>query len=163
MMQGKSTLNPFATPYVPLTKLPFETRDGSSEKTTAAAGNNETIENSLEHQLPESFSFNYDIQSFQKLSLSGESSSKVGEFNNPTFPDDLGKLDDSIAILDCLSSAFPDISLDYLSELLAINQGDFNDTIDALQQFESDVDALDYPTELAAATDGSSDIGFHST
>ncbi|XP_042429948.1 polyadenylate-binding protein-interacting protein 6-like [Zingiber officinale] len=163
MMQGKSTLNPFATPYVPLTKLPFETRDGSSEKTTAAAGNNETTENSLEHQLPESFSFNYDIQSFQKLSLSGESSSKVGEFNNPTFPDDLGKLDDSIAILDCLSSAFPDISLDYLSELLAINQGDFNDTIDALQQFESDVDALDYPTELAAATDGSSDIGFHST
>ncbi|XP_074557061.1 uncharacterized protein LOC141813052 [Curcuma longa] len=162
MMQGKSTLNPFATPYVPLSKLPFETRDGFSEKTTAPPGNNEAIENSLELQLPESFSFNYDIQSFQKFSLSGESSSKVGEFNDATFPNELGKLDDSIAILDCLSSAFPDISLDYLSELLAINQGDFNDTIDALQQLESDVDALDYPTDPAATYD-SSDLGFHST
>lgn len=122
MMQGKSTLNPFATPYVPLSKLP--------------PGNDEAIENSLELQLPESFSFNYDIQSFQKLGLSVESSSKVGEFNDPTFPDELGKLEDTIAILDCLSSAFPDISLDYLSELLAINQGDFSDTIDALQQLE---------------------------
>lgn len=133
-MQGKSTLNPFATPYVPILKIQSETRVEASEETTGPPGNNEAIKKSLEPQL--FYSFDCDIQSFGKLDVSGESSSKGDQRLDDTFSDELSKLDDFSAILEYLSSMFPDISSDYLAELLAINQGDFNDTIDALQQLE---------------------------
>ncbi|KAG6538418.1 uncharacterized protein LOC122038307 [Zingiber officinale] len=150
-MQGKSTLNPFATPYVPILQIQSETRLEASEETTGPPGNNEATEKSLEPQLLESFY--YDIQSFGKLDISGESSSKVDQHLDDTFSDELSQLVNSSAILECLASMFPDISLDYLADLLTINQGDFNDTIDALQQLESDVDGTEYPTEPTVAYD----------
>ncbi|XP_074586865.1 uncharacterized protein LOC141842749 isoform X2 [Curcuma longa] len=154
-MQGKSSLNPFATPYVPISKIQSETRVEASEETTGPPGNNEAIEKSLDPQLLDSFY--YDIQSFGKLDISGESSSKVDQHLDDTFSDELSKLVNPSATLERLSSMFPDISLDYLADLLAINQGDFNDTIDVLQQLESDDDGTEYPTEPAVA-DGSHDL-----
>ncbi|XP_074586863.1 uncharacterized protein LOC141842749 isoform X1 [Curcuma longa] len=159
-MQGKSSLNPFATPYVPISKIQSETRVEASEETTGPPGNNEAIEKSLDPQLldPQLLdSFYYDIQSFGKLDISGESSSKVDQHLDGTFSDELSKLVNPSATLEHLSSMFPDISLDYLADLLAINQGDFNDTIDVLQQLESDDDGTEYPTEPAVA-DGSHDL-----
>ncbi|WOK94175.1 hypothetical protein Cni_G02877 [Canna indica] len=156
-MQGKSVLNPFATPYVPLSKLSSGSREEVTGKMIDPFVNNDSIDKSIEYQLPESFSLDYDIQSFQQLNLSGESSSKMGQhkYSDDPFPDEISEWDAPNVMLNSLSSMFPDISVEYLAELLAVNQGDFNETIDVLQQFECDGDGTDYSVETAMTSNNS--------
>lgn len=154
MMQGKSLLNPYATPYVPLSKaipgVSFERENKATQKILGDAERNEVIENSADYHLPDSVSLDYDIQGLEKLIVSNESSRKIGDLWNSgdTFQDAIplsekqSAMDDPNLIMDLLSSMFPNISLESLAELLNANHGDLNQTIDVLEQLEVPTYAL---------------------
>ena len=71
MMQRKSLLNPYATPYVPLSKIvPGVSSERENRATLCDSENNEIIEKSADYQLPDSVSVDYDIQGLEKLEVS---------------------------------------------------------------------------------------------
>ncbi|XP_010916336.1 uncharacterized protein [Elaeis guineensis] len=145
MMQRKSLLNPYATPYVPLSKIvPGVSSERENRATLCDSENNEIIEKSADYQLPDSVSVDYDIQGLEKLEVSDEPSSKIGDpwNSDDTFQDVIPRsekqsaVEDSTLIVELLSSMFPDISIESLAELFNANQGDLNQTIYVLEQLE---------------------------
>lgn len=132
MTQGKSQLNPHATPYIPVSKLLSGTRDEAW--TICCHKNNEVNDKSMGHNLPEFLA--YDILTIEHLT--SEESLQAGQhvIPNDIHRDELSELDSFIEKLDSLSSLFPDISVEYLSELLDVHHGDLQETIVVMQQFE---------------------------
>ncbi|RWW86597.1 hypothetical protein BHE74_00004616 [Ensete ventricosum] len=147
MKRVKSDLNPHAAPYIPHSKL-FPGTIYKSTEMTISPGNYKATEKSMEYQLPNSW--NYDIENFERLDLSSESASKIGQnglssesaskigqhnYLDNTFQEE-SRWDASYVKLDSLSSMYPDISMEYLAAILAANQGDLQETIDVLQEFK---------------------------
>ncbi|KAG1330602.1 polyadenylate-binding protein-interacting protein 6 [Cocos nucifera] len=161
MMQGKSLLNPYATPYVPLSKVipgvSFERENKATKKILGDAENNEVIENSADYQLPDSVSVDYDVQGLEKLKVSNESPGKIGDpwNSDDTFQDAIplsekqSAVDDPNMMMDLLSSLFPNISMESLAELLNANHGDLNQTIDVLEQLEDEGDEVGNSAETS--------------
>ncbi|CAL9091833.1 unnamed protein product [Musa acuminata var. zebrina] len=148
MAEKKSLLNPDAAPYVPVWKLLYGTGDKVTEPAVGLSGKDKAVENSIEHQVPDTL--DYDIKSFGKLDLSGASSSKTDQLDNldEILQDEIREWD---AKVDHLSSIFPDISVEYLAELLIVNGGDLEETVFVLQQFESAGDGSEDPVQAAVA------------
>ncbi|CAL9054015.1 unnamed protein product [Musa banksii] len=146
MAEKKSLLNPDAAPYVPVWKLLYGTGDKVTEPAVGLPGKDKAVENSIEHQVPDTL--DYDIKSFGKLDLSGASSSKTDQHDNldDILQDEISEWD---AKVDHLSSIFPDISVEYLAELLIVNGGDLEETVFVLQQFESAGDGSEDPVQAA--------------
>ncbi|XP_010926064.2 uncharacterized protein [Elaeis guineensis] len=164
MMQGKSLLNPYATPYVPLSNVipgvSFERDNKATKKILGDAENNEVIENSADYQLLDSVSVDYDVQGLEKRNASDESSRKIGDPWNSdyTFQDAIpssekqSAVDDPNMVMDWLSSMFPNISMESLAELLNANHGDLNQTIDVLEQLEYEGDEMENSAEASATS-----------
>ncbi|XP_038984557.1 uncharacterized protein LOC103722982 [Phoenix dactylifera] len=144
MMQRKSLLNPYATPYVPLSKIGPGVSSERENRATLDDSENDIIENSADYQLPDSVSVDHDIQGLEKLKVSDESSSEIGEpwNSDDAFQDVIPRsekqnvVDDPNLIIEFLSSMFPDISIESLAELFNANHGDLNQTIYVLEQLE---------------------------
>ncbi|KAJ8480025.1 hypothetical protein OPV22_023752 [Ensete ventricosum] len=167
MKRVKSDLNPHAAPYIPHSKL-FPGTIYKSTEMTISPGNYKATEKSMEYQLPNSW--NYDIENFERLDLSSESASKIGQnglssesaskigqhnYLDNTFQEE-SRWDASYVKLDSLSSMYPDISMEYLAAILAANQGDLQETIDVLQEFKYEGDGSEYYYMEAAKTSNSS-------
>ncbi|KAJ8477405.1 hypothetical protein OPV22_021132 [Ensete ventricosum] len=150
MAERKSLLNPDAAPYVPVCKFLYGTGDKVTEAEVGLPGTDTAVENSIEHQLPDTL--DYDTKSFEKLNLSGASSSKTDQYDNldEILQDEIDEWD---AKVDHLSSVFPDISVEYLAELLIVNGGDLEETVFVLQQFEGAGDGFEDPVQAAVASD----------
>lgn len=151
MMQRKSLLNPYAAPYVPLSKIvPAVSSERENRATLGDSENNEIIEKSADYELPDTVSVDYDIQGLERLKVSDESSSKLGDpwNSDDTFQDVIlssdkqSALDDPNLIIELLSSMFPDMSIESLAELFNANHGDLNQTIYVLEQLEVPTCAL---------------------
>ncbi|CAL9771556.1 unnamed protein product [Musa acuminata subsp. burmannicoides] len=148
MKRVKSDLNPHAAPYIPRSKL-FSGTIYKSAEMAISPGKYKATKKPLEYQLPNSL--NYDTKDFERLNLSSELASKIGQHNysDNTFQDESSGWDASYVKLDPLSSMFPDISVEYLAAILAANQGDLRETIDVLQEFKYEGDGSDYYIEAA--------------
>ncbi|XP_008806264.2 polyadenylate-binding protein-interacting protein 6 [Phoenix dactylifera] len=169
MMQGKSLLNPYATPYVPLSKViagvSFERGNKATQEILGDAENKEVIEKSADYQLADSDSVDYDVQHLGNLEASNESSRKIGDpwNSDDTFQDviPLSKkqsvMDDPNLIMDLLSSLFPNISIESLAELLNANHGDLNQTIDVLEQLEYEGDEVENSAETSETSNSLDD------
>lgn len=161
MMQGKSLLNPYATPYVPLSKVmagvSFERENKPAQKILGDSENSEIIETSADYQLPDSVSVDYDIEGLEKVKVSDESSSKICDpwNSDDTYQDVIPRsekqsaMDDPNLIMESLSSMFPNISIESLAELFNANHGDLNQTIDVLEQLEYEGDELENSAETS--------------
>ncbi|CAL9180568.1 unnamed protein product [Musa hybrid cultivar] len=156
MKRVKSDLNPHAAPYIPCSKL-FSGTIYKSAEMAISPGKYKATKKPMEYQLPNSL--NYDTKDFERLSLSSELASKIGQHNysDNTFQDESSGWDASYVKLDPLSSMFPDISVEYLAAILAANQGDLRETIDVLQEFKYEGDGSEHYIE-AAKTSNSCDL-----
>ncbi|XP_039142815.1 uncharacterized protein LOC120280139 [Dioscorea cayenensis subsp. rotundata] len=160
MMARKSVLNPYATPYVPLSEMfsgmSFE------EKNKAGKGIlDESKEKNTVNCLVAGTTSSYGVQNAVKPDNFEELPTKIGQNSGSpdmhTLPDetaeyeDFGGMNDHALKMETLSSLYPDISVESLAEVLYVNYGNLNDAIDMLEQFENEgFDSGDFPESSEA-------------
>ncbi|KAM0933022.1 putative polyadenylate-binding protein-interacting protein [Dioscorea sansibarensis] len=154
MMARKSVLNPYAAPYVPLSEMfsgmSFE------EKNKAGKGLLGESEKNTANCLVAGSTSSYGIQHAVKPDNFEELPTKIGQQSGSpdthTLPDgtaeyeDFGGMNDHAMMMETLSSLYPDISVESLAEVLYVNNGNLNEAIDMLEQFEYEgFDSGDFP------------------
>ncbi|XP_072965242.1 uncharacterized protein [Typha angustifolia] len=141
MMQGKLILNPYATPYVPLSEIcpkkSFETGKKVTEETLDESEKKDlTTEKSSKHQLLDFASDAYDIQNMEKLASESSQKADLSFSSGNTLQDGINFIDDQNIIVEYLSSMYPGVSVDFIAGLLNANHHNVNETTDMLEQLE---------------------------
>lgn len=130
MMQGKSGLNADAAPYIPISK---NLSDGDSKSAKGVSEKSDGGWKAATHQLQNNVSLE---QSLEKLGVSDESSSVLVQHFETSVAEKQSMTDDANIVIDFLMSRFPDYSAESLSEFLDFNDGDLEEAIDLLEEFE---------------------------
>ncbi|KAJ0962753.1 hypothetical protein J5N97_027875 [Dioscorea zingiberensis] len=145
MMAGKSVLNPYATPYVPLSEMFSGMK---FEENVAGKGMSTDFEKKKTAESPVAGS---------STSFAKAEASKIGQHSGSSYMhtpfheeavgfEDFGAVNDHALVMETLCSMFPDISVESLAEVFHVNNGDLSETIDMLEQFEGEgFDSGDLP------------------
>ncbi|XP_020251802.1 polyadenylate-binding protein-interacting protein 6-like [Asparagus officinalis] len=129
MMQGKSSLNAGAVPYIPSWKKSSDMESKSTKKIVGSEKHD--CGEAAAYQLPDNASLE---QSLEKLHVSDEAS--VHSYKISTEKQSM--TDDTNMEICFLMTRFPGYSEKTLAELLDFNNGDLEDTIDLLEEFEAE-------------------------
>nr|CAD1838188.1 unnamed protein product [Ananas comosus var. bracteatus] len=138
MTEGKSLLNPYASPYIPLSRNPagktLEKENKAVENVPDDPEKKEGGDRPSEHHLQDSL-----LEEFDKLSFSAESSSKVdlsSGYDDPFYDSEFVDVGDLDIAVESISLMFPNISLDSIAVLLHANGYNPSQTINVLEQLE---------------------------
>ena len=122
MMQGKSSLNAYAVPYVPISKKSCIGESWAANKIVGFSGKSEDVGVAAGCHFPGNVS---QEQSLEKLQVSDETYAS----------EKLSMMDDSNKV-EFLVWRFRGYCPESLSDFLKFNNGDLYDTIDFLEEFE---------------------------
>ncbi|XP_062234204.1 uncharacterized protein LOC133931354 isoform X2 [Phragmites australis] len=148
-MEGSFQLNPDASPFIPASLSSFA--DKIPEKQTGKT-ENEVCSDSAGFELPDLlYSVDY-TQSSAGPNISAESSSKGDPSGGTSDPSQYEENDlDQFALAKWVFSMFPNVSTDFIDELLKANEFDMDLTIDMLHELNSQ-DMLHDDAELGLPT-----------